>query len=86
MTQAHYRGQLNSFKEHLTKGEKSVATIEKYTRDVRSFFSFLSVFLENAVVSIIHNSSDFKYAPTRKQMSYKHSSLVEINIVNHLFS
>ncbi len=42
MTQEHYRGQLNSFKEDLTKGEKSVATIEKYTRDVRSFFSFLS--------------------------------------------
>ncbi len=50
MTQAHYSGQLNSFKEHLTNEEKSVATIEKYTRDVRSFFSFLSVFPEDTVI------------------------------------
>lgn len=62
--------QLVSFKMYLTDAEKSAATTEKYLRDVRRFFSFLSDFPRDAVLDKMHTVaykqylSEQGYAPT----------------------
>lgn len=59
------RQQIDNFRVHLLKGEKSEATIEKYLRDVRTFWSFAG---EKAVTKEL--VIQYKKCWLRKDMRY----------------
>ena len=54
MTQVYYKEQIGCFKDYLIKEEKSGATVEKYTRDIRKFLSFLNAYPQDAVIDKGH--------------------------------
>lgn len=69
MTRMNFTENITNFEHYLLEEERSLATIEKYLRDVRRFLSFLSDFPKELMISKEHTLaykqylSEYGYAP-----------------------
>lgn len=82
MKQIHFAEQFASFKMHLIDSEKSAATTEKYLRDIRRFFSFLSDFPKDTVLD---KTQTVAYKQYLSEQGYAPASVNSMLIAMNVF-